>query len=469
MSGPSNLPLGFRHLPAMSVPQLPLEIIALIVDHVAFAGKGPWKGLNRDLKACSLTSKLLLTLTRPYLFASMSLSAKRAQSRKFNTELDCFPIARYVKTLRLTYANGDALQGGLDALAAIILALRDLRSFCFHFKTNSSSEWYTLPSLLRHEIQKLIMRSPKLTRFETDMVAFPLWRLITTDLHQLILRPPFATIAQYHSLSPIGREHCPEQVIRLKYLELSNYYAVTLSEILYEPGWITLTQLETLVVVINSGYQYFLVQELLSQSQALKEVKMALHCDAEEEELYHSMYPIPLESFHSSSFNTLKQLHLELYIRMAEHIPETLDAQYLGLTSTDPTDPLGLPTLLSFSSLTSLKLCIYLYGDLVAVDSWRELDTLFIHPDVLPDLRELTLDVVIYPLVDRPLGGNENVLEEAQLLFEDLDPWFFNSRNGCFRNIWKRAKNQVQGNFTFRPSVRVTEEVEVIPFRTFGL
>ncbi|KAH6876918.1 hypothetical protein BKA70DRAFT_1239685 [Coprinopsis sp. MPI-PUGE-AT-0042] len=436
----------------MSAPQLPPEVISVIVNLVAVAGVGPWKNLKRDLKACSLTSKLLMSFARPYLFASLSISTKKVEKRKLDLKHEWLPIASYVKALRLTYTDG-ARQVGLDTLATMTSALGDLRSFCFQFDTKGSSACYKLPPLLLNEIRTLLLRSPKLTRFETDTIAFPLDLLIATDLQHLVLRPTFKACRSY-SIFPIEREHRLERVPHVKALDLSRYYELTLSHILFEPEWINLTQLETLIVVIDDGFQYSLVQELLSQTQALKEVKIALQCEIDDE-TYPSVYPVPLKVFHSSCWDTLQHLSLDLYIRVADHVPETWDAQYLGLTSTNPDDPLNPPRILSFSALASLKLTIHLYGDLVAMDSWRELDTLFLHSDALPNL------------LNPSLWSDGNAREDVQLLFDDLDPWFFNSRAGCFKNIWKRAKYQGQGGFKFKPSVRVNEEVEAIPVHSF--
>ncbi|KAH6874126.1 hypothetical protein BKA70DRAFT_1240664 [Coprinopsis sp. MPI-PUGE-AT-0042] len=437
----------------MSAPWLPPEIISVIVDYVAVAGKGPWKNLKRDLKACSLTSRLLVSFARPYLFASMSISTKKAVKRKIDLQNEWFPIAPYVRALKLTCSDEDK-QVGVSPLTTMISVLGDLRSFCFQFDTKGGSTWHRLPLPLLHEIRTLLLRSQKLNRFETDMIAFPLGQLIATDLQSLILRPTFKA-CRFYSIFPMEREHRLEQVPCLKALDLSGYYELTLGDILHQPEWINLTQLETVIVVIDNGFQHSLVQELLSQTQALKVVKMALQCEIDDGN-YPSVYPVPLKAFHSSCWDTLQHLGLDLYIQVADHIPETWDAQYFGLTSNDSDEPLSLPTLLSFSALASLKLTIHLSGDLVVMESWRELDTLFLHSDALPHLPNAN-----------SLWSDGITREDAQLLFDDLDPWFFNSKTGCFKNIWKRARDQGQGGFKFKPSVRVNEEVEAIPIRCY--
>ncbi|KAH6916088.1 hypothetical protein BKA70DRAFT_1556626 [Coprinopsis sp. MPI-PUGE-AT-0042] len=452
----SRVPVVFFKLTALTVhddmhiPRLPPEIISLIVDQVAVAGKGPWKGLKRDLKACSLTTHLFLSLARPYIFASISLSAKKARKAFVNlkwTRHDHLTISRYVKELRLTYADAGRLAvAAVEDLEEMMLDLRDLRSFCFRFDTKGRSEWDRLPFIIRNGISRLILESPRLNRFETDMIAFPFDDVITADLQH--------------------REPRLERIPCLKTLHLCEFYQPTLDGMLNGPEGINLTQLETLTVEIQTESQYILVKELLAQSQALKQVEMALDCTGEGEDNSET-YPVPLASFHPSSHCTLQHLRLDLYVWVDDRTPATWGAQYLGLTASNPEDPLERPMLLSFTGLASLKLTIYIYGDLkplLSSDNWRDLDGLLAPQDALPHLHELAVDIVIYPEVDA--WGDGNYLEDAQNLFDKLEPLVFNSKHGVFKNIWKRAKDQGRRKFKFKfkPSVHIAEEVEVVPF-----
>ncbi|KAH6916087.1 hypothetical protein BKA70DRAFT_1418996 [Coprinopsis sp. MPI-PUGE-AT-0042] len=436
----------------MHVPRLPPEVISLIVDQVAVAGKGPWKGLKRDLKACSLTNRLFLSLTRPHLFASISLSIKRAQNSTASlkyTIFSHFPIAQHVKELRLTYADASKMPG--------ILALRDLQSFCFRFDIEGSPLWDSLPSVLQRGIKNLILRSPGLTRFETDMIAFPSKDVIPTNLQHLVLMPQLGRpLGGSHHVLVRKWESFLEQAPLLKTLDLSGFYEPTLDGMLSGSEGNHLVQLEVLTVVIENGNQYNLVKKLLSHNQALKEVNLALRCALVSDD-YLSLYPVPLASLHASSRSTLQRLRLDLYVWVADDSPATWGAQYLGLTYPCTDNPLGRPALLSFIALTSLKLTIYLYGDLgslVASENWKELDALFALPDTLPHLRELVIDITITPEADTYLGSVVDPVEDAQALFNDVDPRVFNSKDGCFVNIWKRAKDEGQRKFKFKPCVR---------------
>lgn len=56
-----------------NLPIFPPEVIDQIVDHLALAGSGPWKGLLKDLKSCCLASKTFVVPCQKHLFRTVHL------------------------------------------------------------------------------------------------------------------------------------------------------------------------------------------------------------------------------------------------------------------------------------------------------------------------------------------------------------------------------------------------------------
>ncbi|KAJ3547855.1 hypothetical protein NMY22_g1493 [Coprinellus aureogranulatus] len=78
---------------------LPTEVLCLIIHEVAASGKGPWKGLLRDIKSCCTAAKVFVPLCQQYIFRNVNLQPSRT-IMKFSNVKTPSTTALFIRLLR---------------------------------------------------------------------------------------------------------------------------------------------------------------------------------------------------------------------------------------------------------------------------------------------------------------------------------------------------------------------------------
>ncbi|TEB24866.1 hypothetical protein FA13DRAFT_1796887 [Coprinellus micaceus] len=334
----------------------PNEILELIIEELAVAGKGPWTGLLRDVKSCCLVSQAFVPLCRKHIFRSIDLHPGRTslsgtiytpdiarlwgkllygcrnrevhpgiyvrklkyrpagdQDRGSQLVLDALqgmPNVSEVELIGNRHGNSDFLACSLGWRLSILCLIQqpNLKVLTIRNMTFPVEALQWCPAL--GTLNLLESWSPGLFRPRVDLVGSE-WRPLTRFEHaEPDVQHVYPRVMVTDSMSAVDIGVLPK---------LGNREP--------SPKIVRLDRVEHLHLVVEGPYDYDVACSAFQDAKSLR--KLSLQMNVEPDEQTH-LPEFPLAVLHPDSFLTLTYLHLNVMMtREWENTP--LADPYLGL------------------------------------------------------------------------------------------------------------------------------------------
>ncbi|RXW19101.1 hypothetical protein EST38_g6761 [Candolleomyces aberdarensis] len=428
--------------------RFPNEILELIVEELAVAGQGPWKGLLGDLKSCCLVSRSFLPVCQKHIFHTILMAPSRTIIKSSNVStpnrtaqfaklvVGSPHLASYVRKLTYRVFQTDPLE---PSIAAALEKLGNVEELELEFLDGAGdvvSRWkrFTAVHERWREAFVAMIRNPRLKSLTLRK---------TLNLHESTIVPGEGS-----------SQDDSTQQIYLKTLAVGRSSFEILETWLNPQPNATLpfqlTHLERLSLRLEASE----VQPAGLFLEHLVHLR-TLHLRIEP-------YPdtqtpsLPLEKLKPSSKATLAHLKLELFSNSAT---ETIFDPWIGLCD---------DTLFALPRLESLDIHIMYRGSrrLHSGSQWGRLDSEFLTPGItlsmLPRLKDLKILVTLIVENSYPMRFQQSVEEGYELE----------------RNLSRHVSKQLPGltglhnqgliKFSFKTGVAVVEHNGVFTRNIWG-
>ncbi|KAJ3538001.1 hypothetical protein NMY22_g5357 [Coprinellus aureogranulatus] len=416
-------------------PVFPNEILELIVEELAISGRGPWKGLLKDLKSCCLVSKAFVPLCRRHIFRSVDLYP----GRTFMSGRISIPntTTLWAKLLDDFCSKYEAVNLGLyvcrlkyhavldvDSRNKLICDMLEKMPNITHLDLRVDNEYggvdfFTVGSDWRCSLLALVQQ-PNLKSLSIRNFTLPVEALLRSpSLEQLDIRDSFRPGYVTPRRNPVKKGWAT--VLRWKYEwydvpELHPVYPRRLridsmtgadTGIVPKPddetrasSFVRLERLEDLELIVEGFYDYDTAKSVFEDTRNLRRLTLQMNLQPTEGTI---LPDFPLKYLNPSSFSTLTNLHVRIMnTRDWENIP--LDDPYMGFCGTYLTDLTALEKLHIEVWIIDIVLPQTAYGP-----QWGLLDRTLVSDEsstcTLPALKEVKLDVGVKVWEGYRFGG----------------------------------------------------------------
>ncbi|KAJ2922767.1 hypothetical protein H1R20_g14339, partial [Candolleomyces eurysporus] len=447
------------------LPHFPSEIIELIVDELAVSGKGPWKGLLRDVKSCCLAATIFVPHCQKHIFRSITLHPPRYiiksskirrpyLTRRFSRVINQNPrLALYVQVLNYRaslYRDSDdpdipcalhRLRNVVELNLAIVEdgAYSHMKSYGDPYYLTYS--WQQAIAFLINRPQLRILRLKDITSPADDL--FSCTELVTLELENAKLVWFCDSDSDEEDEEELPEPECtsPEiEKIYLREMKVGPGTTDALHKLLNPPKAASdrvfdFSQLIRLSVTMEEATDYEKVKPLLEGAKCLQD--LSINVDTWTNNLVPDLC---LKNLEGTSLSTLLSLKIDFTLLM--NMPQWVLADpYFGLC-----DEGVLPNL---TALRELKMRLVL-GDYLNVsqssfsNQWGRLDQIVVsnvESGWFSNFRTLELGILIRVKEFDPFLV-EDSMDDAQRILENVSKYVYPRQFAGLRRLEKLGRLQ---------------------------